>query len=163
MFKSYGQCLREAVKIHQDIQHELPSYFWSSSRPHVCFRIMNMCNLTLSISHSPYNSGKFYCETALITTFDDEIIYPSFWQYNDVKLLYKKEELIKEILFIYSKMLHIKYLFLKCIRRWRQRKNASAQIKNFIIRHKDHFMSRPNGLYYRIARTEFYSRVNPAL
>jgi len=162
MFKSIVECIKKAGKIYEDLQNEVPAFFLTKTLNPItcysyCFRIMIWNNvIELSISYTPYNYGDFYCETALI--FQNDLYYSNWFGYDDVKRFYSKKELMDEIFYLYSKLLKYKYIFIRIVRLWRRsrkEKHARRNIYSFIIRYKDHYLSKPKGLYYYRALTNF--------
>lgn len=158
MFKQMTECIQKKKVIVQDIEECLPLYFWAPASEKqelsFCFRVLSLFGCQLSISHPPLNSGSFYSETALISTFDHDLLYPELLGYYDVKRQFEKEELMEEILFVFSKLIHYKYRLLFFFRQWKRRK-AALRILRFILERKDHVLSRPGSLYYRKAFQHF--------
>jgi len=117
----------------------------------------NRFRVFLSIAHPFDVEDDVYCETALF--IENELVFKDFLGYEDVKRFDSLEELLEEIDFLKDRLSQYQKRFRNLFSLWKSLK-AKQRIQSFILKYKDHFMARPNGLLWRISKLDFEKKVD---
>lgn len=114
------------------------------------FMTLSPIGVLLSIA-IPWDMDGHLCETALVYHGKE------YLGYDNIKRFHSIDGLVAEMTSLFERFRRYETIW----KQWIRRRRARVRIAQFIRANKDHFLARPDGRAYRLAREHFYQLASP--